>query len=393
MKRIYILVTLAVIILAIPLSIYLVKRSAELRRKAGAENSATFYFSSFGTSTPLSAVTAAPGEEVKLEVYLETSGEVNSFDVSSVFPADFLPRQIIPASDSTKFDQQLITSYDPGTHAARIVMANSQPGQTITGQLHLATIVFQASQNTGNGTVAAYRAVATSPNSQDYISTSVDPFSFTIAVATPTPIPTPTSTPILTTTPTPTMTPSTPTPTPTGALTPTPTGVLTPTPTPIAGSTNLTVSFKFEGASNGREEVGADLHLAGANPNYGVIRTVSFVRNSSGVYVGTLDNVSQFVPVPGTYTVYVSAPGHLRKNLGEVNLVSGNNIIEAGTVQVLAGDLDGNGVVNLFDFNKFVEDFGPRMPVGGSASDFDLDGDVDLFDYNLFVQNYGKTGD
>lgn len=58
----------------------------------------------------------------------------------------------------------------------------------------------------------------------------------------------------------------------------------------------------------------------------------------------------------------------------------------------LVGDINGDGTVDIFDYNKLVEDFGPRMPAGGSPADLDRDGDVDIFDYNLIVGNFGKSG-
>jgi hypothetical protein len=52
------------------------------------------------------------------------------------------------------------------------------------------------------------------------------------------------------------------------------------------------------------------------------------------------------------------------------------------------GDIDGNGKVDIFDYNILLTNFGKS----GSAIQGDLDsnGKVDIFDYNSFLTNYGK---
>lgn len=50
------------------------------------------------------------------------------------------------------------------------------------------------------------------------------------------------------------------------------------------------------------------------------------------------------------------------------------------------GDIDGNGSINIFDFNILVGDFkGSNM-----RSDLNNDQKVDLFDFNILVSNFGK---
>lgn len=56
----------------------------------------------------------------------------------------------------------------------------------------------------------------------------------------------------------------------------------------------------------------------------------------------------------------------------------------------LAGDINGDGTVDIFDIKEFVEDFGPRMPASGSPADFNGDGKVDELDWNVLVANFGK---
>lgn len=58
---------------------------------------------------------------------------------------------------------------------------------------------------------------------------------------------------------------------------------------------------------------------------------------------------------------------------------------------LLVDDLDGNGVVDIFDYNIIISHFGSRMPIEGSPADLDHDGNVDIFDYNIFVTNYPRS--
>ena len=55
------------------------------------------------------------------------------------------------------------------------------------------------------------------------------------------------------------------------------------------------------------------------------------------------------------------------------------------------GDIDGNGRVDIFDYNILVGNFGKRYPDNLNGADLDNDGDVDIFDYNILVGNFGKT--
>jgi len=54
----------------------------------------------------------------------------------------------------------------------------------------------------------------------------------------------------------------------------------------------------------------------------------------------------------------------------------------------LPGDLDKNGVVDIFDYNLMIENFGNTNC--GNVADIDGNCKVDIFDYNLLVENFGK---
>jgi cobalamin biosynthesis protein CobT len=58
-------------------------------------------------------------------------------------------------------------------------------------------------------------------------------------------------------------------------------------------------------------------------------------------------------------------------------------------------DINKDGMVNLFDYEIFVEDFRNYRENGVVAerSDLDRDGDIDLSDYALFIDMYAQSRD
>lgn len=54
------------------------------------------------------------------------------------------------------------------------------------------------------------------------------------------------------------------------------------------------------------------------------------------------------------------------------------------------GDLNGDGKVDIFDYNLLVANFGKTGTPGFSPADIDKNGKVDIFDYNELVANFGK---
>ena len=181
------------------------------------------------------------------------------------------------------------------------------------------------------------------------------------------------------------------TPVPTPTLTPTPTS--TPTPTRGAVPSNLQISLRFQGIGEGRASVQQDSFVelrSTTPPTTNAGSTVTFSSNERGVFTGTFTNITL---QPDTYDVYVTGPVHPRRKVGSVVLGTNNTSLNATSIELFPGDLTSDGKIDLFDFNKFVEDFGPRMPQSGSPADFDQNRKVDLFDYNLFVPNFGKVGE
>jgi hypothetical protein len=57
-----------------------------------------------------------------------------------------------------------------------------------------------------------------------------------------------------------------------------------------------------------------------------------------------------------------------------------------------AGDLDGDGDVDVFDFGAFAPNFGTTIGADRCHGDMDCDGDVDVFDFGAFAPTFGCLG-
>lgn len=161
---------------------------------------------------------------------------------------------------------------------------------------------------------------------------------------------------------------------------------------------NLILNLKFEGIASGSAtergrkipvEVRFESALADSGQPIDASTTSGAVSNGDGTYTARLT-----API-GTYNIFVNTPSRLKKKIGFIGFSSGKTVTvpRDGYLELTAGDIVDNNVIDIFDYNIIVQDFGSKMPIKGSPADLDFDWDVDIFDYNLVVQNFGKIGD
>lgn len=105
----------------------------------------------------------------------------------------------------------------------------------------------------------------------------------------------------------------------------------------------------------------------------------SATANPDGTFILT-------VP-PGTYTMLAAASGSL-SHQGSVNITAGVTTIRPA-INLLAGDIDGNNVIDQFDALTIGMSYTSSMP---SAADLNNDGVIDFLDLELLAENYHKTG-
>ena len=69
---------------------------------------------------------------------------------------------------------------------------------------------------------------------------------------------------------------------------------------------------------------------------------------------------------------------------------SESKVIQPEKCEMINGDIDGNGIISVADFNHFQN----QLAVINSyvISDINLDGNVTIEDFNLYIQNSSKIG-
>lgn len=103
----------------------------------------------------------------------------------------------------------------------------------------------------------------------------------------------------------------------------------------------------------------------------------------------------------GGYIVEFRAGGDLRKAEAHFRSISSKPELRifdkihitslSGIVpSELPGDVDGNKVVDIFDYNILLSNFGKTGTAGFIPSDITKDGIIDIFDYNKIIENFGK---
>ncbi len=184
-------------------------------------------------------------------------------------------------------------------------------------------------------------------------------------------------------------------------------------PLPVATGTTLALSIGLSGVGSVGDRVNpSNASSSNKSPKSTLAATVTLFsgttqvggaisaaltyNSSSGKFEGpaSLPGVAA-----GSYTVKVSALGHLRKSAGTVNIVINQSV--PTSANLFAGDIDADNDIDIFDHkillgcSIFASPAQKVDCVGKqSESDLNLDGKVDQYDYNLFLRDYGaQTGD
>ncbi len=185
-----------------------------------------------------------------------------------------------------------------------------------------------------------------------------------------------------------------------------------PAPLPVATGTTLALSIGLSGVGSVGDRVTSNASSSNKSPKSTLAATVTLFsgttqvggaisaaltyNSSSGKFEGpaSLPGVAA-----GSYTVKVSALGHLRKSAGTVNIVINQSV--PASANLFAGDIDADNDIDIFDHkillgcSIFASPAQKVDCVGKqSESDLNLDGKVDQYDYNLFLRDYGaQTGE
>jgi len=204
-----------------------------------------------------------------------------------------------------------------------------------------------------------------------------------------TPTDTPTSTPTgsLTPTDTPTSTPTgsltptdTPTSTPTGSLTPTDTATPTESPTPTSTFTptpSPTSTPLPNGTLTGQVLAGKPVTVSLYDATNTLVTSVT----------ANLDGTFSLTAPAGTYSARATASGFLTAQ-GSIAIGAGSNS-SLPTITLLAGDIDGNNVIDQFDALTIGMSYNTNTP---AAADLNNDNTINVLDLELLAKNYRETG-
>jgi hypothetical protein len=175
---------------------------------------------------------------------------------------------------------------------------------------------------------------------------------------------------------TPTATQSTPdgSPTPTSS---TPIGTATPTSSTPVGSVTPTSTPANPGILTGQVLAGKPVTVSLYDATNTLVTSVA--ANANGTF--TLSAPA------GSYTVRATASGFLSAQ-GSATITSGSTNTKA-TITLLAGDIDGNNVIDQLDAMTIGMNYNAATP---TAADLNNDDVINVLDLELLAQNYRETG-
>ena len=113
--------------------------------------------------------------------------------------------------------------------------------------------------------------------------------------------------------------------------------------------------------------------------------------DASAAVVGSVnanaDGTFSLTGAPGSYTAVASAPGYLKAQAA-ISITSGNTTT-LPTISLLAGDIDGNGVIDQFDALTVGINYNGTVP---AEADLSNDGVINVLDLEIMAVNYRQSG-
>ena len=145
-----------------------------------------------------------------------------------------------------------------------------------------------------------------------------------------------------------------------------------------ASSTVITINDVIqEGTLNGQVLANKAVTINLYNPDDSLAGSVA--ANTDGTF-------SMTAPA-GSYTVEATASGYLSAE-GPAAITAGNTTTMP-TISLLAGDIDGNGVIDQYDALTIGMSYNTATP---DAADLNADGTINVLDLELLAANYRQTG-
>jgi hypothetical protein len=110
-------------------------------------------------------------------------------------------------------------------------------------------------------------------------------------------------------------------------------------------------------------------------------------NSEAGTVIANADGTFSLAAAAGTYTVTAKAEGFLGAQ-GSAVIISGETLTKP-TISLLAGDVDGNGVIDAFDAMTIGLNYNLAAP---AAADLNNDGVINVLDLERLAANYHQSG-
>ena len=129
---------------------------------------------------------------------------------------------------------------------------------------------------------------------------------------------------------------------------------------------------------------------------------VAYIVETSAEAAGSGPATQDFIfegVEPGTYSLIIEKDGNLKCTLqgvtvGEedVTLVTDDTRLGGVPIELICGDLNGDGQINSIDLSLLLADYGKSgAALAGSQADLDGDLQVNSIDLSLLLAGYGKS--
>ena len=375
-KNLVFFITLGIIVIAIPLTVFVAQKQQEIRQKAATlETPPSLYFAMEDSSVAIDRLSLRPGESVIVSLRLNTnSKDINGFDITLQSQNILAITKTDPGTNALLFDTELfnaINGLDNSLNFSRV--SSDTTKSTLRQNLDLLQITLTG-QSGGDGTIKIVKADLTSPSleSQAFVPrVTVSSLPFDILG--------PTSPPL-------------------------PTSIPTPTP-PLPGSTVIDLSLTLEGIEAKRKLLSTIEVSSVTIEAFKDTDRKKPVSTKQGLVIYNLVNgkfkgtVDLGILAKGNYLVTIKIDKYLKK-LSQ-NILTAIGGTQTQTIPVattlLHGSINDDDIIDVLDYNAILSCYGNKLNTvlceNKEVVDLTFDRVVDIIDLNIIFRNFDKTDD
>jgi hypothetical protein len=162
----------------------------------------------------------------------------------------------------------------------------------------------------------------------------------------------------------------------------------------VSGLVDLDLIIREDGGGgNGEGDMAGNITVEGRAADNQAGHSATAEGDLGGEFGATTEADGHFVieqAVADTYTLTDNSAGFLAAVCEDV-AHSEDALTELADVELLAGDIDDSGEIDIVDAAAIGLVFGSTEP--GEVADLNVDGEVDILDLILMSANFGQTSD